>query len=85
MDEEESNYDKICNYFQFDEEYSKKEIINGLIELGIAPKGKGLLSKLGQEICFRVSRGKQLGEKVIMCGFIKNKPNNLYKLESWLN
>jgi len=85
MEKEETNYDKVCNHFQSGETYSKEEIINGLIKLGIAPEGEGILSKLGQEICFRASRGKQLGEKVAMTRFIRDKPTSSYKLGFWFN
>ena len=86
MAEEESNYDKIMSYFQSNTSYSSKEIIDGLIKLGIAPKGNGLLSRLGQKTSFRVARGKQIGEKVRMIKFIKvSKHSNQYTLKYWVN
>ncbi len=85
-DKEKSNYEKICEYFSLNALYSKEEIIEGLKELNIAPKGNSLISKLGQEISFRKTRGKQIDESVIMIQFKRNsKHNNLYKLYSWVN
>ncbi len=83
---EKSNYDKICEYFAPNNQYSKKEIIDGLIELGIAPKGNGLLKRLKQEISLRITRGKQIDEKVVMIQFKRSsKHNKLYQLYSWCN
>jgi len=86
VEEEKSNYDKICNYFQSSTGYSREEIINGLIGLRIAPKGKGLLSKLFQEISFRVSYGKQVDGKVMVARFMRfSKHSQLYNLKAWCN
>ena len=86
MAEEESNYDKICNYFQTDTPYSREEIIKGLIKLGIAPEGKGLLNKLWQEFSFRATRSKQVEETVIQAKFMRiNKYIKLYCLRTWCN
>ena len=86
MAEEESNYDKICNYFQTDIPYSREEIIKGLIELGIAPEGKGLLNKLGRGFSFRAIRSKQVEETVMQAKFMRiNKHFKLYCLRTWCN
>ena len=86
MEKEKNNYEKIIKYFDYGKAYSHKEIIKGLIQLEIAPKGKGLLSRLGQEIFFRISHGKQKGDVIAKIKFSHvSRYSNMYILRYWSN
>ena len=84
--EEKNSYEKIVDYFGFGTSYSKKEVIDGLVDLGLAPKGKGLVSKFFQNVSLNSTRSKQLGEDVLVLKFMKrNRHSNSYELIGYKN
>lgn len=73
------DYDTIIKNFGIDGRYSKKEVIDKLVELEIIKKGKGLLNKIITEICFRRTYSKD----EFRLKFLRNRKSGLYQVITW--
>lgn len=73
------DYDTIIKKFGVDKLYTKKEVIDGLVELEIIKKGKGLLNKIITEICFKRTYAKEESR----LKFMYDKHSKLYRIITW--